>query len=1312
MSGRIDLLRNPFDPRERTTLPITWTEPPTLEALVGEYLPAGTPEGTDLVLILDGRVIPREAWATTRMPVGGQVMLTARLHGDDGILGLVLNLGLSLVAPGIGNAIAWGLVDSLVLDIASFAVVSAVSTFAVGLIGGALINSLVGPQKPSLPERQSYDSSPAYSWNPATTQQAGGVIPMAFGRQKVYGNVIASYVENIGETGREQVAHVLVELGHGPWSMLSDVKINGQSVALYDSVQITARMGYLDQDPLPGFEDTKSSYSFGALVEHASPVVRSTTGADFDALDIVLAFPNGLAYSNDQGGLSTVSVDVSVEVSADGVTWRHVATQVTAVQVAESVGYWAAGYWAQFWDDFGGTTSFVVLAYGTATRADHVEGAAYAPYGLPYVWHWIETGTRYSTVDALRDYLTISAAQVQPVRRTIRATGLTRGIDYQVKVTRRTDDHTTNRYASALYLASIEQIQYDDYEYPRSVLVAVRALATDQLSGGLSFECLADCQLLRVWNGTAWSVEFSRNPAWVAFHILTQPVFDSLAVVRYDGYDPSRLILADFYAWAQWCDEMVPDGAGGTEPRCCFDGIFDAATTMWEAALEVAASARAVLLMRGTSITVVWDRARTVPAQLFTVGNTTANTFREVWMPMADRAQAIEAEYRNAAADWRRDKLVIVDPNVTEAAGQRLTLANRGWTRPSQVQREANVMLARNRLLRRSGEIGADIDAIACTVGDLVWVQADVTRWGLAGGRIVAGTTTALTLDQTVTLAPATTYEVRLHFAADDAIETRTITTAAGDVDEIEVSPAFSATPEAYDVYAIGETGAAVKEMIVTDVVADGDQRRKIGLLEYNASIYDLDEGEPATPTPDARAAAVFPSASVLRITEEMTLAPDDSIRVGLAVWFDLDPGDGCSGVRVRLRREDGSIQELMVESAPARFDGLLTGTPYAIEVAPKNLLGQLAAPASRLTTTHTVIGELADPEAVTGYAVNVVGDLAYHAWTPNTDVDLAYYQIRFSPATSGATWSGAAPLIPRLGRDASSATTPAAVGTWLIKAFDRGGRESLEATLAVSTIAAVSGLNVVDTIAEAPSFAGTHDGTADAGGELVLASSDMMGDWTALDDVPALSYGTHGLIDAGIYTFADAVDLGAKYTSRLTAEIEVVGNRLFNTLATWGTLSGVVTLSGTDASAWDVALEVRSTDDDPGGSPTWSEWRPFVVGDYAARAFKFRALLSSTDPAVTPEVSTLTVHVDMPDRVIGETNLACGSGGITVTYAAAFLATPALGIAARDMATGDRYAITNADAEGFDIRFYTSGGSGVARAFDYVAKGHGHLIT
>ena len=357
---RLVVVRNPFDRRERDERLIAVPSAPTIEALIGEYLPAGTSDGTshgtshgtELVVSVNGQVVPRDAWASRTITAGDQMIAMPVLHGGgDGILGAVLSVALMVVAPGIGAAIASSMGLGAIATIGSFTLTwGAVIGVGVSMLGSALIGSLTAPDHPQLPSAaplQSYDASPSYSWQPVTTQEPGGVVARAYGRVKLHGNIIAGYIQNTGDTGTKQVAHVLIDLGLGPYSALTDFKINDQALANYAGVTLVERRGELNQDVIAEFDDTRLSRQIGAKVVKDTPVTRATVGNEYDALEVVVTFPQGLYYANDSGGLSTHTVDYTIEVSANGgVTWYYAATRVNETTTLTSTGVWTWGGWA------------------------------------------------------------------------------------------------------------------------------------------------------------------------------------------------------------------------------------------------------------------------------------------------------------------------------------------------------------------------------------------------------------------------------------------------------------------------------------------------------------------------------------------------------------------------------------------------------------------------------------------------------------------------------------------------------------------------------------------------------------------------------------------------------------------------------------------------------------------------------------------------------------------------------------------------------------------------------------------------------
>jgi len=201
-------------------------------------------------------------------------------------------------------------------------------------------------------------------------------------------------------------------------------------------------------------------------------------------------------------------------------------------------------------------------------------------------------------------------------------------------------------------------------------------------------------------------------------------------------------------------------------------------------------------------------------------------------------------------------------------------------------------------------------------------------------------------------------------------------------------------------------------------------------------------------------------------------------------------------------------------------------------------------------------------------------------------------------------------------------------------------------------------------------------------------------------------------LSQTGYFTLTEVVDLGGPVQSRISASLTVSGADLLEDLYELPDLYTAGNLYGAQEGGYSASLEIRSTNDDPDGSPPadWTDWQTLVIGYYGARAYQFRLRLDGTPPGVTPVVTAMTVQVDMEDRVAGfSANVPVE--GAAVTFSPAFYVTPQIGITVLDGEEGDAYTITGLDETGFDIAF-TNGGSPVERNISGIAKGYGFVET
>ena len=372
------------------------------------------------------------------------------------------------------------------------------------------------------------------------------------------------------------------------------------------------------------------------------------------------------------------------------------------------------------------------------------------------------------------------------------------------------------------------------------------------------------------------------------------------------------------------------------------------------------------------------------------------------------------------------------------------------------------------------------------------------------------------------------------------------------------------------------------------------------------------------------------------------------------------------------------------------------------------------------IATTHQIVGKTAPPANITDFSINIISTEAHLSWTPVPDLDLSHYRIRHSRDTSAsATYANSVDLIAKVSRPANTAVVPAMTGTYFIKAVDKLGNESLDSTSSVAIIQNIKDLNAVATSTQHPTFSGTKTNVVVVDNELKLGTSTLFDSGAGnFDTTGGLFDGGGGTVSSsGTYDFNTYIDVGGVFTSRVTANITTnridYGVQFDDATGNFDDREGLFDGDANEFGDTNVELQIATTEDDPAsGSPTYTAFRKFFVGDYKARGLKFRAKLTTSDSEATPSVSALSVTVDMPDRVIADNDIVSGTGSKAITFSPTFKDLQGVGISAQNLASGDYYAITSKSTSGFTITFYNSSNSAISRTFDYVAKGYGELVT
>ena len=1431
-------IKNPFNKLDRTTSLVDY-DGETLLELRNKHFPMDI----DVVTSLNGKIIAKNDLSSIYLVPNDYILFIPTIEGGgDDILRVVAMVVLAIVAIAAPYAIG-----PIVPSLAAGTFGGAMLSMGIMMVGGLLVNALLPPhvETPTtdILSGGDYDKSQTYSWNPQTTQQQGLVIPKTYGTMKATGNVISTYIENIGDN---QYLNVLLCLGYGPIKSLSDFKLSDQEYFQYNSVSIETRLGYLNQAVISNFNDTKIEFSLARKITYGSPISYNTIGNDFNGLEIDITFPNGLYYSNDQGGLDALSETFSIAVANittnPGVYYFLTNTPVTYSWI-EYYGQWRQGYWLQHWDtenNISTSTWIDTGAPGSTVYADHYEGqpvyndAGYLTYyydeGIGVwtypTWHWCgDSITKYAT--AIQTHTVVTGAQNSAIRRTYKIGGLTPGV-YNVAVTKHTTEYSSARYGDAMYVSAVREVYTDDFQYPKNVLVGIKALATDQLSGSLDFSCMVNGALVRTYRpdevkgsnglnyrcitshvgsadktpvtganwetyweqagqsgvvnnvsytvGTvysdvdSWRIEFSNNPAWVCYDVLSQPVIndDLTTIARYDGIDPSRLDTVSFKEWADFCDELVT-ADGVTERRMLFNGTFDSETPLWEAATKVAQMARAVLVWNGIAIKVIVDKP-SIPVQMFSVGNIITDSFKETFLSLEDRASEVQISFINSEKGYEKDEVNIFNSAMTDN-NNTVTIDLFGVTKASQVWREGMYRLYNNQCLIRTIEFEADVDAVACTVGDLVYVQHDVPSWS-EGGRVVSASSNTITLEKEITLVEGNTYVIKIRLS-DGTLVDKTILETSGTLSTFTLSSPFETLPDSDNIYILGVQNNA-KIFRVIELSYTSDLKYTIKAIEYNSTIYNCDTDSPALATPNYSTLSSICSVTYLSASERLELNRGVA-EVVIDVSFGRPLSNYYKETQIWYKDSSNTTWRYAGVSSTGYFK--LTGNltelvTYTIKAVSRNSLNVLEKFDLALTTSLFIYGKTLPPSDVESFwSQGSIGGLKLD-WVAVPELDVDYYKIRYSTNIDD-TWENSIDLATIKG---TSIALPAAQdGIYFIKAVDTSGNESENAASLITTIPSILRWDLLQTLDESVAdFSGYTMSVIASGSGIYISPSEytyiqmLLDDVTDLDSVQDFdnldSYyegsGTTVSIYYGYYEPLTTITFTNVYDTRCSAEVTFMGidaSVLFDDIIDFDSITNFdgdfVTGVGVqpqialsqDGIEWNADC-VQGTDNikykckkthlsSASNKPitgsdylnywealgtwtvvgdTWEEdicydnadYQNFLIGDFRAMAYKFRLKLYTDNTTKYPLVTDLSFKIDVPERTESEQDIMCYSTGIHKSFTKPYFYKPKFGITIQDAQEGDYYNLESMDTVGFTLTIKNAS-VGVDRTIDWEVKGY-----
>jgi predicted phage tail protein len=890
---------------------------------------------------------------------------------------------------------------------------------------------------------------------------------------------------------------------------------------------------------------------------------------------------------------------------------------------------------------------------------------------------------------------------------------------WNIRMTRVTPDATSSAVSNKTFFSSYTEIIDSKLIHPDTALIALTV--DTQLFGGRiprrsyrvrgrkikvpsNYDTVARTYD-GVWDGN-FVTAYSNNPAWVLYDVLTNDRFglgDVITAARVDKWT--------LYNIGVYCDDMVPDTKGGVEPRFTFNGVINTREDAYKV-LQTIASVFRGMMYWGSGVVVPVQDAPTDVSQLVTPANVLGGKFNYSGSALKARHTVCIVTWFDPDDHFRPAPMPVEDLDGIARYGIRQIEVTAAFcTSRGQAYRLGRWLLDSEKTETEVLTYKCSLDHAMLAPGAIIDV-ADPNKAGVVGGgRIASATTTALTLDRAVELIGTGNHYISA-MLPNGEVEKKLISNGAGSFTVINMAEAFSQAPITGAVWVLSRPDVAPRKFRVINVKENEKHEFEITALAHDPNKYArVEENVILTDTPYF---VPLPSGA-LKPPENVTISEylydaGTAVKSAVTVSWSAPDDPRIMFYELQYSRPNEEHYTSVGDTSDLSSDvqDTFAGT-WSFRVRSFDQIGRMSA---WTTVTGFLQGVSAPPADVENFSINFIDGQAHFTWTEVGDLDAAYYMIKWSPKTDGtADWSSAIQLSDKVPKGAASWVAPAVTGTFFIKAFDQSDNESQNAAEIASTAARIFNLNAITTLQEDLAFSGTHTDTAVSPFGLRLDVADnTMDTWTTLQSISTMYFGLSDEVSAsGIYQFFNDVDLGGVFTSRVTANIEGFGDNLLNVMSGWLTLDTVVDLSGTLPSDWNAYLEIRTSEDALAGSPTWSAWRRFVVGDYTFRSAQFRLVLASHQTRTTPTIRVLRVQVDMPDRVDRGMHVAVPISGLSVTYTRPFKEQPSLGFNVKGLQTGDYWELTAESRTGFTLFVYDTAGNPVARHVDWWAHGWGY---
>lgn len=333
---------------------------------------------------------------------------------------------------------------------------------------------------------------------------------------------------------------------------------------------------------------------------------------------------------------------------------------------------------------------------------------------------------------------------------------------FSVRMLRVTPDSTTSMLQNKTLWSSYTEIIDIKQTYPNTAVVGLQVDAEQFGSQQVTVNYHLGGRIVLVpsnynpesrtysgiWDGS-FVPAYTNNPAWCVLDLLTHPRYGLGRRIGVADVDKWAL-----YAIAQYCDQLVPDGFGGQEPRMTCNAWLTTQRKAHDVLADFCSVMRCLPVWNGQKMTFVQDR----PADkvwTYTNSNVVGGQFKYSFSALKERHNAVEVRYVDPMNGWKTSTELVEDHAAQARYGRNvLKMDAFGCTSRGQAHRMGLWAIQTELLETQTVDFSVGAEGLRHTPGDIIEVCDNDYAGASVGGRItdLDISTRTLTLDREITL--------------------------------------------------------------------------------------------------------------------------------------------------------------------------------------------------------------------------------------------------------------------------------------------------------------------------------------------------------------------------------------------------------------------------------------------------------------------------------------------------------------------------------------------------------------------------------